>query len=199
MPTHDPYLEPYILKLIPGRVGKVLDVGCGYGSWGYMLKVEKDMNAVFVGVDLWKPYLIKLKQLGIYEDLILADANHLPFKEKSFDLGLAIEVLEHLDKKKGILFLVEIERTSNKAIITTPWGFTYQGIVHNNPFQKHISTWYPKDFALRGYKTCIISPFPRTLMIIDMFRRLIIKLALGKPRLAIRKGTIIAVKNRSLT
>ena len=41
------------------------------------------------------------KRHRVYNDIILADARHLPFRRKSFDVILAAELVEHLEKKEG--------------------------------------------------------------------------------------------------
>ena len=36
--SSDPKLVPYILLLIEG--GSILDIGCGQGKWGYLLRTD---------------------------------------------------------------------------------------------------------------------------------------------------------------
>lgn len=58
---------------------------------------------------------------------IIADVRNLPFKEKSFDVVLCAEVLEHIPYQNFSKALKEIYRvTSNSAIITLPhFSLTY--------------------------------------------------------------------------
>jgi ubiquinone/menaquinone biosynthesis C-methylase UbiE len=64
--------------------------------------------------------LFFVKKFCVYEDLILADASHLPFKDDSFDYVLCSEVIEHLSKQSGRRLLAEIDRVcKGRAIITT--------------------------------------------------------------------------------
>lgn len=131
-----------------------LDVGCGFGCWGHKIRAYSDPSYL-VGIDVWKPYLLKIKHKKIYDDLILADALHLPFKEKSINIILACEIIEHLPKFKGKIFLNTLEKISTDKIILSTPNFRYlQDEVRGNPFEKHISFWrysdFPKEYKIYG-------------------------------------------------
>jgi SAM-dependent methyltransferase len=73
-----------------------LDVGCGEGSF----KVIQDFYSV--GCDIYHSFLIKAREKGYYDNLVRCDVRQLPFKPKSFDIAICVEVIEHLDKAGGI-------------------------------------------------------------------------------------------------
>lgn len=157
--SSDPRLVPQVLSLIDGC--KILDVGCGKGKMGYSIKVDWWYSSAagiglslkyLVGADIFRPYIKFCKEHRIYDDLILCDATHLPFRKKVFDVILACEVIEHLEKERGYALIREIERASSKSvIITTPRVFTQQDAVDGNVFQKHTSKWSAKEFKSLGY------------------------------------------------
>lgn len=95
---------------------RILDLGCAEG-WFFGYIVSKISFSVYVGSDIALINLEKARKNGL-QDLVLCDAEHLPFRNNSFDLVLCTEVLEHLIKPKSAL--IEIARVSRKAIITTP-------------------------------------------------------------------------------
>jgi predicted SAM-dependent methyltransferase len=64
---------------------------------------------IIVGLDAYLPYLKSLRRQGIYNEVILANATALPFKEHSFDTVLAAEVIEHLSIKEGLKLIDECE------------------------------------------------------------------------------------------
>ena len=66
------------------------------------------------------PYMIQAKK---YESVVLASIVFLPFKSGSFEVGLAVEVIEHLPKDQGFVFLQELKRVSKKVVLTTPKNF----------------------------------------------------------------------------
>jgi len=90
----------------------------------------------------------------VYDDLILASADKLPFRESSFDLVLASEVIEHLPKVQGEALLREVERVCKwKIIITTPRALWKKGFLENSaPTQRHLSGWTDEEFKKLGYR-----------------------------------------------
>lgn len=153
MMTHSHLLNKYILNLLPINLDNlvILDVGCGYGEWGALLRRRKG-SFYLVGVDIWRPHLIMLNKIGVYDELIQVDAPKLPFKDKSVDVSLACEVLEHLGKEEGYELLKELERISrDKVIVSTPLNWPQENI-YGNPYERHRSEWAPSEFYNIGYK-----------------------------------------------
>jgi ubiquinone/menaquinone biosynthesis C-methylase UbiE len=152
--SSDPKLVPYVLPLVEGAV--ILDVGCGRGNWGYLLKVDywhtqagsgrkNELNYV-VGTDLHPEYLEFVKYHRIYDDLVLRDARHLPFRDHVFDTALLLEVIEHMMKNEGVRSLREAERVASRLVpVSTPSFFMKQEVKDANVFQKHLSKWTIKD------------------------------------------------------
>jgi hypothetical protein len=78
----------------------------------------------------------------------------LSYEEDSFDLVIAIDLIEHLSKSQGYLMLYEIDRIGKFGqIIMTPNGFTWQPPSLNNPYNAHISGWTPKELRKIGFKS----------------------------------------------
>jgi len=89
-----------------------------------------------IGSGVTRPYKIHLEQLGDYtavdieggEDIVKADACHLPFNEKEFGFAWCSEVLEHVDGgAKQYLLIKEAKRVSDHGVIIFPTK-------HNNNF-----------------------------------------------------------------
>lgn len=82
------------LKLGTNNKMRILDVGCGYGI--YVQKCSAYASEV-IGLDIFKEHLDIAK--GRIKDntyLILNTAEHLAFKDNSFDAIICIETLEHI-------------------------------------------------------------------------------------------------------
>jgi ubiquinone/menaquinone biosynthesis C-methylase UbiE len=127
----------------------------GYGSIGYLLKVHLFMSRIkgeLIGLDANKQYLQHLTNQNVYDHLVLASASASPFKDKTVDVSLSVEVIEHLDKKEGIKLLQELDRVTRKrAIITTPNGF-HQVFGALNIYEMHRSGWTASELRKFGFK-----------------------------------------------
>lgn len=129
----------------------VLDLGCGSDS--PLGKIKH--NCYSVGVDKFKPSIAKSKQAKIHNEYRQADVLKAGafFNKKSFDAVIALDLIEHLTKSEGNIFLKKIENIARKKIIIlTPNDFYKQEEYENNPYQVHRSKWEVQEFRCRGYK-----------------------------------------------
>ena len=102
-------------------------------------------------MDIRKEYLDFCKDHKVYDKLILGDLVKLPFKDKSVDLLICSEVIEHLNQRDGNKFLKEVDRVCReRAIITTPNLF-YQTFEEGEA-DAHHSCWDINTFRQKGYK-----------------------------------------------
>lgn len=98
------------------RVDKVLDIGCGIALLRDYLR-SLEFRGLYVGLDLLEDRLREArKELDVGSDLVLADAHHLPFRGKSFNLTIMVTVIHLLDIERA---LSELERVSRDASILT--------------------------------------------------------------------------------
>lgn len=183
--SHSSALDAPVMKLIPDNIDGtiVLDVATGLGNWGYQIRTKKKGSPILIGLDIWPPYVEKVNQMNIYDELIICDARNPPLRSKSIDIVIACEVLEHISLDEADRFLNELEALyRNILIVSTPLGFSDQGIVEDNPYQKHLSVWYEKELQNRNYETKTISmyPLPIDLQFLLNLRRIAIKLLLGR-------------------
>lgn len=130
----------------------VIDVGCGRGI--PMKEINKQRKLCSVGVDLFMPYLKEAKKERIHDEYILCDVCYLPFREKSFDVALCFEVIDHLSRSQGAKLLKELDKVASAQIIMSAHvGFhpLVEGI-DGNPLQVHKSGWTPGEFKSLGFK-----------------------------------------------
>ena len=93
------------------------------------------------------------KRQRIHSQYVLCDVRNLPFKDKSFDIVLCLEVLEHLGREEGKELLKKMEVIARKQVVlSTPVGNYKQESYDGNPHQEHKYTWSPKEMKARGYK-----------------------------------------------
>ncbi len=129
----------------------ILDVACGSGI--PMRTFNRDHRYRVTGVDLFDEYLNEAKQSGVYDKIVKSDIRELPFPNRSFDVVIALHIIEHLEKDEGWSFARQLERIAKKkVIIATPIGFLQQDGYDDNLLQEHKSGWEPEEFHAMGYR-----------------------------------------------
>lgn len=125
-PKHLLSQNPWFIKFIK-KSDVVLDLGCGYGQ--NSLKIARCAKKV-VGVD-FDNNLLKLAQILTNQKKIrnikfqnLDLEQKLPFKNKSFDKVILLDVLEHIRKREQLLD--GIKR------VLKPYGFAIIGVPNSH-------------------------------------------------------------------
>lgn len=95
---------------------RLLDVGCAKGFM--MHDVSLAIPGITVkGIDI-SGYAIANGMEDMRPHMLAADCKALPFKNKEFDLAIAINTLHNLDKEDCATALQELERVAYKAFLT---------------------------------------------------------------------------------
>ncbi|MCL1970321.1 MAG: methyltransferase domain-containing protein [Candidatus Bathyarchaeota archaeon] len=126
----------------------LLDVGCGTGTQLIMLRKKLKFNGKICAVDLSKSMLkIAKKRLNKENNvnLILADAEHLPFKTKTFTLGTCAGVIRFLPDPEKMF--IEVYRVLNmeSVFVLREFAGTKKAVIEIQhfplPFQKRFTVW----------------------------------------------------------
>ena len=122
------HLQDVRNKIIDYRSKIIADVGCGTGNFKNFVN-----NAYYIGVDICKEMLSTAKRKFSNSgncDFILADAQHLPFKDSSLDAMVSVNVLYQLPEPQK--FLTEAGRAlkdEGTIVISTPYSeSTFSGL-----------------------------------------------------------------------
>lgn len=136
-----------------GDIVSILDVACGLS-----LKSKYIPAQIRVGVDIHEPYF-KHIETDVPYVVMKYDIRKLRdiFIPKSFDLVIALDVIEHITKEEGFELMRQCEEIARKGvIIETPKGYVPQNIDiqghGGDEWQTHRSGWDVTDFTERGYK-----------------------------------------------
>jgi len=159
MPTSSFDTVPTIGQLIRSQEPQsVLDVGIGFGKWGYMVRELQDIayerykpdewKVMIVGVEAFKDYHTPIWDY-IYDNVIIGDIRKEKALLSKFDLVLFIDVLEHMHHDEGLELLEEVQRAGKKYIVSVPNYPSPQGAFCGNEFEIHVSVgeWSPRDFS----------------------------------------------------
>lgn len=159
MPSSRPALIPRVLRVVQTLAPtRVLDLGFGFGKYGLLCREYLDLWAqpprykppwttVIDGIEGCADYVGE-HQRAIYAHIFLGDAVDLmaDMPADSYDLALAVDVLEHFAPDRGRQFLDEALSVSRFVLVTTPRRFQEQGEVHGNPLEVHRAHWRRSDF-----------------------------------------------------
>jgi len=140
-----------VWRLLDKESRSILDVGCGKGE--PMKFINRHRKFHTMGVDIFEPYIEACKKQQIHDEYLLCNIQDLPFADKSFDIVLCMEVLEHLEKDDGEKLLMDMERIARRQVIlTTPAGDYEQEAYDDNLHQEHKYIWSPREMKERGYR-----------------------------------------------
>lgn len=100
------------VSAIPPGIQRVLDVGCGDGR---LSQIIRERNRCFlVGFDLSMTALQRLSG-----PKVCGSAAQMPFADRSFDLVVCTEMMEHLPEEIYPVVLKEMARVAKDAILIT--------------------------------------------------------------------------------
>ena len=157
MPSSRPEMMlPVINSLRKANPATVLDVGCGNGKFGFLIREylqlwtgENGKPTRFKRVDAieaWEPYIGELQRL-IYDNIIIGDIRKVCENGlQNYDAIIMVEVIEHMSDVEGYRVIEALKAKSKCLIVTTPLEPLEQGAECGNDYEIHESKWTSKMF-----------------------------------------------------
>lgn len=118
------------------RAERILDIGCGDGSYSILLEEILGANEVY-GIEIVPEAAAQAEEKGIKVTVLDIESANLPFKENYFDAIFATEIIEHFFSPDHLL--EEIRR------VLKPCGFC----VISTP---NLASWHCRLHLLMGYQ-----------------------------------------------
>jgi ubiquinone/menaquinone biosynthesis C-methylase UbiE len=105
-----------VLKHLPRRVGRVLDLGCGTGL---LLGELRRRGRFVIGVDSSGKMLSIARTRG-GPPLVRADADHLPFRDRTFDCVVSVTLLQNMpEPARTVVEATRVLKKSGIGIFTS--------------------------------------------------------------------------------
>lgn len=147
----------------------VLDVGCGFGRWGFLAREYCDIFHGRYAREEWTTRIEAVEPfegyLGphhryVYDHIHVMTIQEYVADMPSYDVIYAGDVIEHLEKETAVSLLPRLAAKSNLAfIVSIPLGAEWpQGEVIGNPLEEHRSVWTRRDLKQLGAR--LIRTYP---------------------------------------
>lgn len=128
----------------------ILDIGCGTGAmsqklanWGTVISAD------------FSPFALSFSRRRGIHCLCAADAMRLPFRNNSFDLIVALDILEHLsDDDAALCEFQRVLKPGGHVIVTVPayrglWSGHDEALMH---FRRYVAREIRDRFAAAGFQ-----------------------------------------------
>jgi len=156
MPTSDLHNINTILTVMTNLNPKrVLDVGCGFGKYGMLVREyldiwyerlnKKDWITTIEGIEAYDPYHNPIHDYA-YSKIHIGEAQSILPALGQFDVVLIADVIEHLEQQQARELVRECFKHSPVVVISTPAEFYPQTELCGNSYEVHRNLWTQADF-----------------------------------------------------
>lgn len=166
MPSSRICTVPYAISVVKQlQPRSILDVGVGFGKWGYLFREFTDIIASeskpsrypkagwetrIDGIEGFPVYLHDGHRY-IYDTIYEGNASDLLGSLGSYDLVFFGDIIEHFPKAEGKRLLRQaISQARQGVMLTTPRFETNQADLCANELERHRSLWNRNDFQEVG-------------------------------------------------
>jgi hypothetical protein len=155
--SHSDQLNEIMELILETNPGKLLDIGVGYGKYGFLSREYLELwdsessygsrKHRIDGIEVYKNYLTPVHQ-QVYDTIFTGNAlDILPSISEHYDLILMIDVLEHFTFEEGTKVLELCRTKSRNVLVSVPRVMSVQEEIYGNVFETHRYNWKRKDFS----------------------------------------------------
>ena len=144
-----------LVRELPIEKFSLLDVGCGIGTYGILLRKYAGKTFDYHGCDFSAAMIQTAARLNPGCEFSQADARQLPFPDQSFDVVWISALLEHVPEFDQVLR--EAARVGRKYLLL------HRLFLHAGPTERQILTTKANEYPYEGFS------YPRTIRNADEF------------------------------
>jgi hypothetical protein len=146
MPTSNPEGKHWAYERIARTVAPIIvDVGPGEGTYSDLAH-ETRPDALWIGVEIFEPYVEKYGLRGKYDEIAIADAREYAFPQRPFVL-LAGDVIEHMPYDDAVELLNRAKSAADEIMVSVPIVEFCQGEMGGNAHEAHLYHWGFEEMA----------------------------------------------------
>jgi SAM-dependent methyltransferase len=150
----------FLGRLYGQRPLAVLDVGAGFGRWGFLcrchlgcgvsLSVEPRQKVRIDAIEGFAGNVSALYEC-VYDETHVGDACEVLPRLGAYDVVICSHMIEHLERRQGEeLLAVMQEHARGAVVLSVPFGEWPQDAFGGNELEQHRSVWNESDFLGSG-------------------------------------------------
>jgi len=157
-----PTILTEIMLSVPNSI---LDIGVGFGKTGFLCReylevwnkrlIRSEWRVRIDGIEICERYVTPVVN-EIYNNIYIGDASQVINSLDFYDVIVANDVIEHIEKKKALGLLKTLsEKFNKKMILSIPLGDKWldanKSFIDINPAEAHISAWTQSELEAMPY------------------------------------------------
>jgi peptidylprolyl isomerase len=150
-------LAPMCNRMIEKNPMSVLDIGIGFGKFGFLAREYTDVRlgryfnwqTRIDGIEIFEKYVTPL-QRAIYDNIYIGNAVNILPTLGDYDMIICSDMLEHLSESEGVSLISSIKQKSGFAMIVTPVRVLQQEALYDNEHERHVSAWSKEALSKWG-------------------------------------------------
>ena len=146
--------EWVIEQLREVKPSSIIDIGCGWGRWGFLAREFLELWSHRFARDSWKVRIDALDvnpstwtpvHAYIYDSALQVDVRTWVPSQR-YDVAICCDVLEHMDKEDGLKTLGKLLAWCDHVLLGVPLGAGWERPgFDGNPYEAHLARWEASD------------------------------------------------------
>lgn len=123
------------------EIKTVVDIGPGSGTYIELVKEQAGccVDAQWIGIEIWEPYIAQFRLKDRYNTIINADVRTVDWQQLNPDVVIAGDVLEHMTKQDAVSLVDQVLAVAKTLIVSIPIRHMPQDEhAYENPHEAHV-------------------------------------------------------------